>query len=705
MLAPDKFTSSVRGQVALQYAIERGWAVLPLWWVTPDGRCACGKSGKNHKAGKHPIGRLVPHGVKDATNDPNRIREWWNQCPEANIGAAMGEKSEAFAIDLDGAKAHRLFADVQKSNNAAPIKTLVSETGRGSDGHHVVIKLPDGARVGTVNRKDIGIDIIGTGSYIVVPPSNHISGGTYKWIRDFPLANPEPWLMNWVFSLFDRGLQKGHQSPVSLDLPGAPPPGFKSCERLADGLSEGLSAPSPAPPWSEYEDAKLRSALDYVDSNGRRIWDPNASYEIWGKTVAPAIASLAWGSQGEDIFVYWSAQTTVDGLFPGEEACREQVRFFKKGRTSGCITEATIFRAAIDAGWKEPAPQLRANNVNQDLGSKGQTASTDDAGATAKAHGSQPLPIINVIGGGLSDEATAGEGAIIKGGHPVYHRGTTLVRPIIAEVDATHGRRTKVAQLVVIRQPYMIDLLCKSAEWTRYDRRQKKWVRINPPDDIARIILDRCGEWKFDPVIGVITTPTLRPDGSLLAQPGYDPTTWMVLMEPPLMPAISAQPSRDEAIAALNLLDGLLEEFPFVDEASRSVAVSSLITPVVRGAMTVVPMHAVSAPAPGTGKSFLFDISAAIATGQPCPVMAAGRTEEETEKRLGAALIAGQPIINIDNVNGDLGGDALCQSIERPVVEIRVLGKSERVRIEARSTVFATGNNLRLLGDMTRRVV
>src|SRR5262249_60817050 len=157
-----------------------------------------------------------------------------------------------------------------------------------------------------------------------------------------------------------------------------------------------------------------------------------------------------------------------------------------------------------------------------------------------------------------------------------YHRGTTLVRPIIAEVDATHGRRTKVAQLVVIRQPYMIDLLCKSAEWTRYDRRQKKWVRINPPDDIARIILDRCGEWKFDPVIGVITTPTLRPDGSLLAQPGYDPTTWMVLMEPPLIPAISAQPSRDEAIAALNLLDGLLEEFPFVDEASRSVAVSSL---------------------------------------------------------------------------------------------------------------------------------
>jgi hypothetical protein len=279
------------------------------------------------------------------------------------------------------------------------------------------------------------------------------------------------------------------------------------------------------------------------------------------------------------------------------------------------------------------------------------------------------------------------------------------VRPIVEEVDATHGRRTKVAQLAPITQPYMVDLLCRSAKWTRYDGRRGKQVRIDPPEDIARVILHRSGEWNFNPVIGVITTPTLRPDGSLLVRPGYDPITRMILVEPPTMPAIPEQPTRDDAMAALGLLDGLLDEFPFADNASRSVALSSLITPVVRGAFIVTPMHAARAPTAGTGKSFLFDVSAAIAIGQPCPVMAAGRTEEETEKRLGAALLAGQPIISLDNVNGELGGDALCQIIERPVVEIRILGKSERVRIEARCTVFGTGNNLRLVGDMTRRVV
>lgn len=315
------------------------------------------------------------------------------------------------------------------------------------------------------------------------------------------------------------------------------------------------------------------------------------------------------------------------------------------------------------------------------------------------------LSTIKVIGGGLSDEATEGEKAIIGAGHPVYRRGATLVRPVIEEVDATRGRRTKVAQLARIDQSYMTDLLCRSAKWIRYDGRQKKWIAINPPAEIAQVILHRFGEWTFDLVAGVISTPTLRADGTLFVQPGYDPATRTILTDPPSLPSLSEQPTRNDALAAIHLLGGLIDEFPFVDGASWSVALSSFITPVVRCAFSVAPMHGARAPTPGTGKSYLFDIAAAIAIGQPCPVMAAGRNEEETEKRLGAALLAGKPIINIDNVTGDLGGDALCQIIERPIVEIRILGKSELVRIENCCTVFATGNNLCLLGDMTRRAL
>jgi putative DNA primase/helicase len=85
------------------------------------------------------------------------------------------------------------------------------------------------------------------------------------------------------------------------------------------------------------------------------------------------------------------------------------------------------------------------------------------------------------------------------------------------------------------------------------------------------------------------------------------------------------------------------------------------------------------------------------------PVMSTGASTEETEKRLGSALMKSQPLIAIDNISGELGGDALCQAIERPVVDIRVLGKSENVRIEARGTsLFATGNNFTIVGDAPR---
>lgn len=315
-------------------------------------------------------------------------------------------------------------------------------------------------------------------------------------------------------------------------------------------------------------------------------------------------------------------------------------------------------------------------------------------------------PVIKVIGGELSAIATQAEQAIIEAGIPIYRRDADLVRPVVEEVDAAHGRRAYAAQLARVDPIYLRDILCCNIQWLKYYVRTEKWVPTDPPKDVAATILARFGEWSFPPVAGLITTPTLRPDGTILDKPGYDPVTRLILVSPLTMPRIATEPTREDAKLALALLQELLEEFPLTNGASESVALSILITPIVRGAFSVAPMHVARSPASASGKSFLMDVAATIASGQPCPVMAAGRNEEETEKRLGAALLTGQSMICIDNVNGGLGGDALCQAVERPVVEIRVLGKSKLVRITARgTTLFATGNNLVLLGDMNRRAI
>jgi putative DNA primase/helicase len=249
--------------------------------------------------------------------------------------------------------------------------------------------------------------------------------------------------------------------------------------------------------------------------------------------------------------------------------------------------------------------------------------------------------------------------------------------------------------------------LALAANWERFDGRVRDWRRIDPPAAIAEQILGLVGdELPFPPLAGVITCPSLRPDGSLLIEEGYDGLTGLYLAGTIALPRLPEHPSRDEAEAALQRFLDLLEEFPFVDEASRSVAVSMLITPPARAAIgPAVPMHAITAPAPGTGKSYLCNLASFIASGKPCPVLSVDRSLEETEKRLIGALLAGHPIISLDNIREILEGPILCHATEQPLIELRRLGSSALNEIPNTVTVFCNGNNLVIADDLARRTI
>jgi hypothetical protein len=142
-----------------------------------------------------------------------------------------------------------------------------------------------------------------------------------------------------------------------------------------------------------------------------------------------------------------------------------------------------------------------------------------------------------------------------------------------------------------------------------------------------------------------------------------------------------------------------------VAEADRAVALSAVLTAAIRRSPPTAPLHAFSAPTAGSGKSMLVDLASLIAGGREAVVLAQGRTEEELEKRLGALLLAGEPVIPIDNCEAPLGGEFLCQMLTQPVVRARVLGRSEAPELPANAMVTATGNNLVLAGDMARRAL
>jgi putative DNA primase/helicase len=314
-------------------------------------------------------------------------------------------------------------------------------------------------------------------------------------------------------------------------------------------------------------------------------------------------------------------------------------------------------------------------------------------------------PIIRVLGGRRHDAANAGLVALAAAGIPFYQRDRHLVRVARIKAKASDGATALVPSVMPVNTAMLGRVLGQSARWERI-KADGEIIAIDPPDEVVEQIAAMTDEWPFPPLRGLIDTPTLRPDGSLLASPGYDAATGFVLFNPPAMPAIPERPDKADALDALALLNNdLLDEFPFTSNASLSVAMSMLLTPVLRAAMAVVPAHVVTAPEAGTGKSYLADIASAIAVGERCPVLAMAKKEEETEKRLIGAALTQRQIIAVDNVSGLVMGDFLCQVTERPVMEIRPLGTSDMLRVPNAFTTFINGNNLVIGADNVRRCV
>ena len=168
------------------YYISRGWRVIPLHKIT-DGKCTCGKVDCS-SPGKHP---LTANGTKDASIDPEQIRLWFENT-DCNIGVCAGETSGLVVLDIDPAHGG------DEALKALPELPDTIECTTGGKGRHLYFKHPGGDirnSAGTIGK---GLDIRGHNGYVVCPPSNHISGGEYRWKIDpraVELADCPEWVL------------------------------------------------------------------------------------------------------------------------------------------------------------------------------------------------------------------------------------------------------------------------------------------------------------------------------------------------------------------------------------------------------------------------------------------------------------------------------------------------------------------------------
>jgi hypothetical protein len=334
-------------------------------------------------------------------------------------------------------------------------------------------------------------------------------------------------------------------------------------------------------------------------------------------------------------------------------------------------------------------------------------ASQKRAATTGSAAPSNnPWPQIYVRNGELPRIVNEAEDALLLLGREIYQRGGLVVRPVLSKLKAADDRETSGWRLIPVTRPWLVESFTCAARFLKHDRRAKDWVAVDAPDKVADVYLARAGAWKLPILTGITNTPFLRSDGSICERPGYDETSGLIFKpDGETFPPIPPQPSKRDAKAALETLMRLLADFPFVGKADKSVALSGILTALDRRSLPTAPMHGFTSPTAGTGKSLLVDIISMLSAGKLMPVVNQGRSEEELEKRLGAALLAGDAAISIDNCDHPLASGFLCQALTQQQLNIRLLGASKHVETPTNAALFATGNNLVVIGDLVRRTL
>ncbi|HEY2513065.1 MAG TPA: hypothetical protein VGI39_19490, partial [Polyangiaceae bacterium] len=289
-------------------------------------------------------------------------------------------------------------------------------------------------------------------------------------------------------------------------------------------------------------------------------------------------------------------------------------------------------------------------------------------------------------------------GALAAGAPHLYQRSGALVH--VVEDDERH-------RIVPLAHATLREHLADRVEWVESRVRKSEAVTVSahPPRWCVEAILAR-GQWEgVRPLRAVVEFPVLRPDGTVLSEPGYDAATKLLYRPNARFDAIAESPTLADAERARDLLLDVFHDFPFRADSNRSACLAALLTPFARHAFVgAVPSALVDGNAPGAGKGLIANVLGTIVTGRELDARAEVDHEEELRKRIMSIARTGAPLVLIDNVTKPLGGGALDAALTaRSSWSDRGLGTFDEVRTPMVALWIFTGNNIEFRRKDTKR--
>ena len=275
------------------------------------------------------------------------------------------------------------------------------------------------------------------------------------------------------------------------------------------------------------------------------------------------------------------------------------------------------------------------------------------------------------------------------------------------EVFERAGRLMRLAdgELLAVEKPWLQTYLEKAFRFFNFDSRSNDWSVRDCPDKVALRVLAARGDWYLPKVTGLVSFPVMRPDGSVIEQPGFDEATGLLYLSD------SDTKQTPHALDRAGLADALrriwepFDLFPFDSDTSRGVFLSALLTTVCRPALPTAPGFLVRAYTAGTGKTLLSECLMLLA-GAPIKAMPLPEgNPEEIGKRLFSVLLTGRAGVVLDNLSGVIDSADLCVFLTSAEPEGRILGQSETRSAINRVLWVLNGNNVSAGGDTFRRIL
>src|SRR4029077_15511955 len=211
-LTPEP-SGNPRLDAALSYAQTSFLAVFPRYEMA-NGDCACPLTHRSRDAkgrcgspGKHP---RTSRGFLDASRDPVVIKRWLMRWPHANIAVATGSASGIVVVDIDPRNGGDDSLHLLEQDHGPLPETPHQLTGGG--GSPFLFLRPDVEYV-TGRPLARGVDVKADGGYIIVAPSDHLSGRQYAWDLSAGLDLPLAPLPIWVAEPLTRPKQAYEATP------------------------------------------------------------------------------------------------------------------------------------------------------------------------------------------------------------------------------------------------------------------------------------------------------------------------------------------------------------------------------------------------------------------------------------------------------------------------------------------------------------